>query len=203
MAEGRDSQRSRPWRRSDRSGALARSKDDAAAFREFYDLYVERVVVFFARRTFSAELAADLTSETFALALERRRQFRGSSAEEEQGWLWAIARSQLSALWRHSEVEQRALARLGLDPISMTSEGIERVEELAGLAELRHAVANALDQLSDDQACAVEQRVLRERSYAELANEFGVTEDVVRSRVSRGLRTMAERLDVHRETGLT
>ncbi len=181
---------------------LARSKDDAAAFREFYDLYVERVVMFFYRRTFCVEQAADLTSETFALAFERRRQFRGSTVEEEQGWLFSIARSQLTSLWRHRAVERRGLARLGLDPISMTTEGIERIEELAAIDGLRDDVADALGQLSEEQACAVEQRILRERSYAELAHEFGVTEDVVRSRVSRGLRAMAERLGSERVTEL-
>jgi RNA polymerase sigma factor (sigma-70 family) len=198
MASHRDRFAARPRRRRAAGTTLARSRHDAAAFREFYELYAERVVVFFARRTISVDLAADLTSETFALAFERRHQFRGSTPEEEQGWLFAIARSQISAFWRHAEVEQRALARLGLDPISMTSHGIERIEELAGLAELRQSVAHALEDLPEDQAGAIEQRILLERSYSEVAHDFGVTEDVVRARVSRGLRAMAARLGTSR-----
>lgn len=151
-------------------------------------------MVFFSRRTFDVEVAADLASETFALALERRRQFRGQTEEEEQGWLFAIARSQLSRYWRQGTVEQAALARIGLDSPSISLDEIERVEELAGLATLRVDVIRALSRLSDDQAYAVRQRVLWERSYAELACELGVSEQVVRARVSRGLRGLAEAL---------
>ena len=181
-----------------RLGSLARSKDDSAAFREFYDLYVTRVSVYFLQRTFCHELAADLTSETFAVALERRRQFRGASAEQEQGWLFKIAERQLSSLWRHAEVERRSLARLGLEPISMTSAGIERIVELAGLAALREELVPALEALPEEQAWVVEQRVLHERSYSEMARELGVSEDVVRARYSRGVRTLHARLDTPR-----
>ena len=79
---------------------LARSLGDPDAFADFYTLYVARVSVYFVRRIFDPEVAVDLTAETFALALERRRQFRGRSAEEEQGWLFAIARSLLHGYWR-------------------------------------------------------------------------------------------------------
>jgi DNA-directed RNA polymerase specialized sigma24 family protein len=50
------------------------SQQDAASFEEFYTRYFERVLVFFSRRTREAELAADLTAETFAAALVGRRR---------------------------------------------------------------------------------------------------------------------------------
>jgi DNA-directed RNA polymerase specialized sigma24 family protein len=76
---------------------LARSRDDPGAFAAFYEAHVGRVSVFFVRRVLDPEVAVDLAAETFARALERRRQFRGRSAEEELGWLFAIARSLLHA----------------------------------------------------------------------------------------------------------
>jgi RNA polymerase sigma-70 factor (ECF subfamily) len=45
--------------------------------------------------------------------------------------------------------------------------------------------------LSPDQAYAVQQRIVVERGYDDLAAELGVSEDVVRARVSRGLRALA------------
>ena len=191
----RKEHKSRPWRRPSRTPALSRSRDDAGAFAEFYATYVERVVVFFARRTLDVELASDLAAETFALAWERRRQFRGASTEEEQGWLFAIARSQLSHFWRRGQVEQKALDRLGLDPpVTDSAEELDQIEELAGLSQLRADILNALSHLSEDQAYVVRQRVLLERSYAELADELSVSEQVVRARLSRGLRAMAATL---------
>jgi RNA polymerase sigma-70 factor (ECF subfamily) len=173
---------------------LRRSFDDARAFGDFYRAYVERVTVFFARRTLDPETALDLTGETFALALERRRQFRGASALEEQGWLFAIARNQLSLFWKRGAVEREALRRLGCDPPESTDADLEWVERVADLPLLRATVRSALGRLPGDQAYAVAARVVDARPYADLAGELKVTEQVVRARVSRGLRAMADML---------
>lgn len=182
---------------------LVCSVDDPAAFHDFYRAYVDRVVVFFARRTLDAEIALDLTGETFALALERRTQFRGSSVQEEQGWLFAIARNQLAQFWRRGEVERAALQRLGCDPIETTSIDLEWVERRVDLPLLRATVRTALDDLPRDQAYAVSARIVDSRPYSDLAGELNVSEQVVRARVSRGLRAMADTLSDPKLTDLT
>ncbi len=59
---------------------------DARAFAGFYRRHEDAVLGFFLKRAGSAQLAADLTAETFARALEGRRRFdpargrRGSAA---------------------------------------------------------------------------------------------------------------------------
>ena len=173
------------------STLLARVPSDPDAFAEFYACYAERVLRFFARRVAQPDVAFDLTSETFAVALERCGQFRGSTAEEEQGWLFAIARSQLSHFWRRGAVERAALTRLGIPAVTPDAEELERIEALADLETVRGEVAAALGALSGDQREAVQMRVVGEMDYAEIAVQVGVTEDGVRARVSRGLRTLA------------
>lgn len=170
------------------------SVDDPAAFHDFYVAYVERVIVFFARRTLDAETALDLTGETFALALERRAQFRGTSSQEEQGWLFAVARNQLALYWKRGRVEQEALRRLGCDPPGSADAELEWVERVADLPLLRSTVRTALGRLPEEQAYAVNARIVDARAYSDLAGEIGVSEQVVRARVSRGLRAMAEML---------
>lgn len=159
-------------------------------FAEFYLAYVARVSVFFVRRVFDADFAFDLTAETFALALERRTQFRGHSAEEEQGWLFAIARSLLHAYWRKGRIEQAAVSRLGLERPPLTNADIEYLHDQSGIESLRDRLADALEAVRPDQAAAIRARVLDEREYADIAAEFGTTPDVIRARVSRGLKTM-------------
>jgi RNA polymerase sigma factor (sigma-70 family) len=180
----------RPARR-DHDAALVRSAEDAEAFKEFYLANVQRLVVFFTRRTLNAEVALDLTGETFATALQRRRQFRGASDAEAEGWLFAIARSQLAHYWRRGLAERRALEQVGIDPPCVALFELERIEELAGLPELRCRVRDAIARLQPQQAYAVLQRVVEEREYDDLAAELGVSQDVVRARVSRGLRALA------------
>jgi RNA polymerase sigma factor (sigma-70 family) len=182
-------ERPRRWR--GRDNALMRSAEDGEAFREFYVANAQRVVVFFTRRTLNAEVALDLTAETFAVALQRRRQFRGGTDAEAEAWLFSIARSQLSHYWRRGVAERRALEQIGIDPPSLGQSELDRIEELAGLPELRRRVQHAIAGLNPQQAYAVTQRIVEEREYDDLAAELGVSQDVVRARVSRGLRALA------------
>jgi RNA polymerase sigma-70 factor (ECF subfamily) len=169
---------------------LTQSTRDAGAFAAFYEAYVANVTVYFVRRVLDPEVAVDLTAETFALALERRRQFRGSTAQEEQGWLFAIARSQLNAYWRKGRIEQAAMGRLGLERPPLTTEDLEYLHRQAGLDELRGRLTQALETVRPDQAAAIRARVLEERDYGDIAADFDTTPDVIRARVSRGLKTM-------------
>ncbi len=52
------------------------SSNDPEAFGVFYDRHVKALLGYFARRTYDAEEAADLTAETFASALVARRRFK-------------------------------------------------------------------------------------------------------------------------------
>lgn len=173
---------------------LARSKEDPEAFAAFYDTYAERVLVYFTRRVLDVDIAFDLLSETFANALEGRHGFRGTVPEEEQGWLFSIARSELSHYWRSGRVERSALARVGVGVPGLTDPEIERIEHLAGLSGLASSLADALAALPSDQRRAVELRVVDEWDYGDVAERLGVSEQVARARVSRGLRALAHRL---------
>src|SRR4051812_23174351 len=126
---------------------LRRAVDDAAAFDELYDELAERVLVFFSRRVLDGQLALDLTGETFATAFQRRRSFRGATQEEQDAWVFAIARSQLSHYWRRGRVERQALERLGVEVPLVGDEELERIDELAATADVRARVAAELERL--------------------------------------------------------
>ena len=55
---------------------LARTAGDAEAFGVFYDRFGADVLAFFWGATRRADIAADLTAETFAAALESSTRFR-------------------------------------------------------------------------------------------------------------------------------
>jgi RNA polymerase sigma factor (sigma-70 family) len=181
-----------PARRS--SCLLVQARIDPDAFAAFYDAYAERVLVFLTRRVLDVDTAFDLLSETFATALEQRARFRGSTAEEEQGWLFAIARSELSRYWRHGRVERTALARLGVPVPGLTDPEIDRIEELAGIAGLAAQLDAAMRMLPEDQRLAVELRIVCECPYGDVAGRLGVSEQTARARVSRGLRALSHEL---------
>jgi RNA polymerase sigma factor (sigma-70 family) len=181
-----------------RACLLARARTDPHAFADFYEAYADGVFRFVASRVLEAEVALDLTSETFAVALERRLQFRGRSRGEEQAWLYAIARSQLLHFWRDGRVERDALERMTreLPAIRALDEtDLERLEQQAGVQAIVSQLGFALRRLPDDQRAAVEMRISADRSYEEIASEQGVSQQLVRARVSRGLRTLASSLN--------
>lgn len=180
--------------RDETRSLLLPARRDPTAFTAFYRAYASRLLVYFARRVVDAEVAADLTGETFAIAYERRAQFRGSNAEQEQGWLFAIARRQLQQYWRKGDVEQRALERLGLQPPETGQSDIEYLERAGAVQEQRQKIASALGRLPTEQRYAVQARIVDERSYADIAKELTVNEQAVRARVSRGLKTLHRHL---------
>ncbi|HLM08212.1 MAG TPA: sigma-70 family RNA polymerase sigma factor [Thermoleophilaceae bacterium] len=183
--------------------SLRRSRRAPTAFVPFYSAHARPLLVFFARRTFEVELARDMTAETFAQAFRHRGRFRGSTDAEAAAWLYAIARHQLARYARSGKVERKAVKRLGISLPAVSEDDHERIVEVAGLAELRQRVAAAFGELSDDQQDALRLRVIDERSYPDVARALGVSEQAARARVSRGLRRLADALDVNTTAEVT
>ena len=165
---------------------------DARAFAAFYRRHEDAVLGFFLRRTRQADLAADLTAETFARALAGRRTFDPELGEA-GAWLFGIARNLLLRSLERGRVEDHARRRLGLEPLVLDDSALARIDELEGDRAL-----TALEGLPEEQRVAVHGRVLDERDYAALAAELACSESVVRQRVSRGLRALRTRLEADR-----
>ncbi|MDA0174155.1 RNA polymerase sigma factor [Solirubrobacter taibaiensis] len=181
-------------RQNPSASLLVRAQEDPRAYAAFYDAYSDRILAFLARRVFDPEVAVDLMSETFAKVLERRMQFRGESAAEEQGWLFAIARTELSHYWRSGRVERAALERFAVNVPELDGDEFERIEALAGLNSLDGPLLDAVAALPPDQRRAIELRIVEDLAYEEMAAVLAVSEQVARARVSRALRALARML---------
>jgi RNA polymerase sigma factor (sigma-70 family) len=171
---------------------LVAGRRDPDAFGAFYRRRVDAVLAFFLRRTGNRELAADLTAETFAAALAALPRYRPQRSTA-LAWLFTIAHRKLVDSIRRGQVEDRARRRLGLEPLVLGDEDIERVEQRAAAAAGDSALL-ALERLSAEQREAVAGRVLEEARYDELARRLRCSEAVVRKRVSRGLAELRTRM---------
>jgi RNA polymerase sigma-70 factor (ECF subfamily) len=161
---------------------------DATGFAVFYDRHAEWVLAYARRRSTDAESAADVTAEVFAAALAARRRYRSESPSA-HAWLLAIASNKLNSTLRTGYAERRARARLGMRPVELTEDDVARIDALAEAA----VVATLLEELPAEQRAAVVARVVDERDYADIAVGEGVSETVVRKRVSRGLAGLRRR----------
>ena len=175
------------WDAESDEALLAAARSDPAAFAAFYRRFEERMLRYFLSRVGDAEVAADLTAETFAAALAGVRRFRAARGPA-AAWLFGIARNTLAMSARRGRVEASARRRLGMPPLELTDDLIERIDALAGPA------LELVGDLPPEQEQAVRARVIDERDYADIAKDLRCSEAVVRKRVSRGLAQMREEL---------
>jgi RNA polymerase sigma factor (sigma-70 family) len=178
-----------PGKRRDAEMLLCAARTDADAFGRFYRCFERRVLGFFMRATGRPELAADLTAETFARALEDVESYDPSRGLAEQ-WLFGIARNVLHSSYRRGQVESAARERLSLPKLIFDDHAAETIARLIGDDRATLALAG----LPEEQQRAVTARVIEGYEYAEIAGELRCSEALVRQRVSRGLRTLRTRL---------
>ena len=167
---------------------MVASVGDEEAFAAFYRRHARPLAGFFMRRTGNAELAADLTAETFAAALAARRRFdpaKGAAI----GWLYGIARHKLARTLRMGGSRAAPAGRSGWRRLVLDDEAIELVVTADG------DVVELLQRLPADQRAAIEARVLDEQEYELIAAATQTSEAAIRKRVSRGLASLRRKLE--------
>ena len=137
------------------------------------------------RRTGRADLAADLTSEVFAAAMLawRRNGSLKDLTDNERAWLFGIVRNKLVDSYRRGRVEDEARRQLGMRATEISDESLSAIEALTADTPALELVR----ELPPGERFAVTAHVLEDRSYADIAQELALSEQVVRKRVSRGL----------------
>ena len=174
-------------RRAD-DALLAAAASDPDAFTHFYRRHAHGVFAYFLARARRSDLAADLTAEVFAAALDAARS--GRHAEHAVAWLYGIARHKLLDSLRKGQVEDAARRRLGWLPLEVSDAALERAEALVDVEREAARLRQLLADLPAEQRDALEARIVDEDEYAEIAARLGCSEALVRQRVSRGLRRL-------------
>jgi RNA polymerase sigma factor (sigma-70 family) len=165
------------------------ARGDPDSFAEFYRRHARRLAGWLMRATGDAEAAADLTAETFAAALAARRRYRPDRASPAT-WLYGIAAHKLADWQRRGYAEDRARRRLRMERIELSEDDVRELEYLA-----REVTAvDLLEELPHDQRAALRARLVDEREYGDIAGAEGVSEAVIRQRVSRGLAGLRQRM---------
>ncbi|MCW2989990.1 MAG: polymerase, sigma-24 subunit, subfamily [Solirubrobacterales bacterium] len=173
---------------------IVASRTEPARFRALYDRHADDLLAYFYRRTFDAEVAADLLAETFAVAFEKRGRFR-DRGRPGGAWLYGIAAKELSHWYRRRSVELRAARRLGVAVPALDDESIARIEALADSAAERTRMSEALTRLPVGERDAVRLRVIDELDYGSIAARLRCSEGAARTRVHRGLARLRQQME--------
>lgn len=176
------------------TSAFVGAREDPATFADVYARYHQQVLRYFARRTLDPETAFDLMAETFAELFAHIDDFRGTTEEQGLAWMWTVARHQLYRWRERGVVERRSLERAGQPIATLGPAEYERIEDLADAQRVLPQLTDALDRLCAEQRTALTLRVVEHRPYEEIARACGASEQVVRARVSRGLRQLGKSL---------
>jgi RNA polymerase sigma factor (sigma-70 family) len=149
-----------------RSALYRRVDDVERALEQLYRSRYARFEGVLATLTSDREAARDIVQEAFAVALARRRQFRGEGSLE--GWVWKIA-LRLAA---------------GLRP-SSTKPVPERLDPAVLEQALDAPVADAIRALSQRRRLFVFLRYFADLSYDEIAEACGVSRGTVAAALSQ------------------
>jgi RNA polymerase sigma-70 factor (ECF subfamily) len=85
---------------ADEADLIERAKRDPAAFGELYEAHYTAILNYLYRRTLSAAVAEELTSNTFFKALRGLPAFHSRPAVRFRAWLYRIATNEAGMHWR-------------------------------------------------------------------------------------------------------
>jgi len=167
------------------------AENDPSTFRgrfaEVYDQNYDAIFRYLRRRV-SSEQAADLTAETFLVALREFEKLDASRGSV-RAWLFGISSNLMKREARREKQELRAYARSGIDPLieDPMSEIDRRLD-----AEHRHSeLAGGLATLAADDREALLLLCWGELSYPEISSALNVPLGTVKSRISRARRHLS------------
>ena len=156
------------------------SVKDARKFGIIYDRYFEGIFNFVYRRTDDEDLASDLTSQSFLMALQniKRYEYRGLPIS---AWLYRIASNEVNKYYRQSKrrqvfsLEENMVAKI-LE-VEEEEEDAERLEELIVI----------MREMSTQDVSILELRFFEEKNFKEIAYILEISESGAKMRTYRAL----------------
>lgn len=159
---------------------------DRSAVQTLYERYLPTVWRFaYARSLGQRHLAEDIVSETF-LALVRQIQTLDPDGGALGGWLMTVARRKLTDVSRRQRVVPTGEVEV-IDATLATETALEQ----------RELVAQAIEQMKDEERVALEWKYIDSLSVRDIAERMGRTEKAVESilfRARRSFRALVDRL---------
>lgn len=151
--------------------ALVRAaQSDSKKFEPLYNKYFEQVFRFIYQRVAEKESAADITAQVFLKAMLNLSKYEPRGVPF-SAWLFRIAKNELADLFRKRRHERI---------VNIDAEGMKEVmEEMQedNYADYHDRLAHVMASLHEEDLCLVEMRFFEKRSFKEIGDILGITEN--------------------------
>ena len=156
---------------------------DVSAHRTLFDRYYRRVFGMVRRRLDDDALAEEVVSDVFFEIWRGAEAFRGDS--QVSTWIFGIAHFKiLTAVRRKTSKAASAVIPTKIETLHRFASESPPTQELESRELLRDAL-RAIDRLPEGQREALRLAAVEGWDYSEIAEHLGVTENTVKTRVSR------------------
>jgi len=186
--------------REDARNAATRDASEPAVadFAELFERYEKKIFNLLYRLVGDYDDAADLTSETFVLAMRAQDRFRGEARA--YTWLYRIAVNLAKNHFRRRGVRQNVHAHSLDEPAGESGEErqvadwSQAPEKMLETRELQQVLHEAIQTLPEDARLVVVLRDLQGLSYHEMADVLDTTAEIVKARLFRARSALRKRL---------
>lgn len=165
---------------------IEKAKTDWSAFEVLYNQYVAEIYYYLMNRVGSKELAEDITSETFAKAMENIKKFQWKGVPF-RAWLYKIAINCANQHYHRNNKEIAVdidnLAGIKGDDGRHISEDIDRDLE-------KEKLRAAIGKISEKERTIIDLRYFQELDYAEIAEIMNMSVSLVGVRIHRILKKL-------------
>lgn len=158
---------------------------NSEAFGILYDRYLDKIYRFVYYKTFSKEVAEDITAEVFHKALAKLGSFESSKGNF-SAWLYRIARNAVIDYYR---TKKTVVPMEDVFDVGVEDRTPEAIDAVAALKQ----VTDYLQTINAKQREIITLRIWEEKSYKEIAEIVGGSEDSVKMAFSRGIRELREK----------
>jgi RNA polymerase sigma-70 factor, ECF subfamily len=160
-------------------------RGDANAFGALYDRYLDKIYRFVYYKTFSKETAEDITSDVFHKAFEKIHSYDAAKGTF-SAWIYRIARNAVIDYYRTQK------KTVPIEDVFDLGEEDRTTHEHDTLLTMKK-VSAFLETLGPRQREIITLRIWEERSYREIADITGGTEDGAKMMFSRAMKELREK----------
>ena len=175
-------------------------KGDEVAFNQLVNLWYKRIYNYVLKYSADEDLAADITQKTFIAVFKNLRKLKDAGSFKP--WIYRIATN-----YCHEEARKQARNKLvSMAPTTgeeeesagaMEGEAKERMfnpERSFQQVELEKILFGCLQQLPEDQRSVILMKEYEGFKFHEIAETLDASENTIKTRLYRGLKTLKKRL---------